>query len=311
MTSKRTTPDFIELSRNVHGDFYDYSNVVYVNNREKVKIICPEHGAFLITPANHLRKRGCSKCANKKKCKELKSFTEEASKTHGKKYDYSLSKYKNGSTKTKILCHNHGMFLQTPHSHLSGHGCSKCRDEIVKNTHTQTIDDFILRATQTHGKRYDYSQVVYNGCEEKVKIICKKHGEFLQAPNNHINSKQGCPKCCLSKGEEKVRLFLETNRLEYSYQKMFDGCRNPKTGCLLKFDFFVPRQNVLIEYDGEQHYQSTPRLQKYKFTQKDVDQIKYRDNIKSTFSSENGIKLIRISYLEKTQIDDILRKELL
>lgn len=62
--------EFIRKSQEIHGkDTYDYSKVVYKNNNIKVCVIChekdvngDEHGEFLVTPANHLKNRGCPKC---------------------------------------------------------------------------------------------------------------------------------------------------------------------------------------------------------------------------------------------------------
>lgn len=59
----------------------------------------------------------------------------------------------------------------------------------------RTREDFIERARAIHGDKYDYSKVVYKGVHEKVCIICPKHGEFWQEPNNHISRKSICPKC--------------------------------------------------------------------------------------------------------------------
>ena len=72
--------DFIKKTKEVHGDKYDYSKVVYKSSREKVCIICPEHGEFWQTPSNHLSGRGCRKCGlirrsaerRKKKTEEIK-----------------------------------------------------------------------------------------------------------------------------------------------------------------------------------------------------------------------------------------------
>lgn len=58
-----TTSDFIEKSKKKHGDKYDYSLVKYINNTNKVIIICPIHGQFEQTPHNHKRGGGCKKCA--------------------------------------------------------------------------------------------------------------------------------------------------------------------------------------------------------------------------------------------------------
>ena len=71
-------------------------------------------------------------------------------------------------------------------------------------------EKFIEKAYKVHGDKYDYSKVIYNSCKEKVCIICPKHGEFWQTPDNHINAKQGCPKC--SKGKAIANETLTTEK---------------------------------------------------------------------------------------------------
>ena len=119
-----TNESFIEASKRVHGDRYDYSLVEYVNNRTKVKIICPEHGVFEQTPENHLAGNGCPRCA--KAVRNTEEFIEVATKIHKAKYDYSLVDYINATTPVKIICSIHGIFEQTPTKHLCGHGCPHC-----------------------------------------------------------------------------------------------------------------------------------------------------------------------------------------
>tara|TARA_R110002073_G_scaffold128999_5_gene275221 strand:+ start:18382 stop:18918 length:537 start_codon:yes stop_codon:yes gene_type:complete len=58
-----------------------------------------------------------------------------------------------------------------------------------------TKTDFLERAIDVHGEKYDYSKIVYTTTETKVIIICEKHGEFLLRPRAHYADKRGCPKC--------------------------------------------------------------------------------------------------------------------
>ena len=74
-TKKKTTEQFINEAKKIHGDKYDYSKVEYVNNLTKVCIICPEHGEFWQTPKQHLRGQGCPKCvstSSRSRCKKYK-----------------------------------------------------------------------------------------------------------------------------------------------------------------------------------------------------------------------------------------------
>jgi len=122
-------------------------------------------------------------------------FIKLSNEKHKNTYNYDKVEYKNNSTKVCIICPIHGDFWMTPANHLYGQGCPKCGIEKRATVRRKTIDDFIKEATEKYGNRYDYSSVVYKGCDKKVCIICKEHGEFYQTPYHHLNGKVGCPKC--------------------------------------------------------------------------------------------------------------------
>ena len=131
---------------------------------------------------------------NKKKT--TLEFIIKAKETHGDKYDYHLVTYETNKAKVRIVCPKHGVFEQTPNSHLNGSGCPCCY-----GTHKKTTEQFIEDAKKVHGDKYDYSLVDYKTAKTKVKIICPKHGVFEQAPNNHLNG-QDCPVCGRRKKDE-------------------------------------------------------------------------------------------------------------
>ena len=68
-----TTEQFVEKAKQKHGDMYDYSKVVYINNKTKVEIICSIHGSFLKSPKKHFIGQGCLKCSNIVKANKFKS----------------------------------------------------------------------------------------------------------------------------------------------------------------------------------------------------------------------------------------------
>ena len=117
---------FVNRANEVHGGKYDYSLVVYENAKTKVSIICPTHGEYEQRPVHHIiRQQGCPYCGGSVKS-TTEQFITKAKRVHGARYDYSLIKYKNRSTKIKIICKIHGGFDQRPYSHLTGRGCQKC-----------------------------------------------------------------------------------------------------------------------------------------------------------------------------------------
>lgn len=130
MSKKISTEDFIQQARDVHGDTYDYSKVVYTGNTDKVTITCKEHGDFRQTPKEHKKGSGCSKCGVEKRVlsrrSTIDSFISNAHNIHGDKYSYHLVDYKDNKTKVDIVCPLHGVFSQRPNDHITGNGCPHC-----------------------------------------------------------------------------------------------------------------------------------------------------------------------------------------
>jgi hypothetical protein len=113
----------------------------------------------------------------------------------------------NSHTKINITCPEHGEFPQTPNSHLNGNGCPSCKAQKTSDRCRQTRDWFIQKAINTHGDKYIYDDVDYQGDRVKVKIGCRSHGIFEQTPNNHFTG-QGCPVCKY----EKIASLLKNDR---------------------------------------------------------------------------------------------------
>ena len=236
-------------------------------------------------------------------------FIERANKKHKGFYDYSLTQYSYATTKVKIICPKHGEFEQQPNNHLYGQGCIKCMGDRVSKSRKGNTDDFILKSKEIHGDKYDYSLVEYGASgKDKVIIICKDHGEFLQTPFAHSSKsmKQGCPFCKISKGEDEIEKFLIKNKIKYIREKRFIGCVNPKTNKKLPFDFYLPKHNLVIEYHGEQHYKDLSFFGKAG----GLKGRKYRDSIKKTFVLAKKMSYIEISYKQYKEINNILKEQI-
>ena len=122
-------------------------------------------------------------------------FKEKARKIHGDKYDYSTVIYKSSIEPVFIKCKEHGIFKQSPSNHLAGKGCRKCSKIPSKSKLDEYLSKFILKSNIKHENKYSYIHVKkYKDAKTKVPIECKKHGIFLQSPDNHMRGR-GCPKC--------------------------------------------------------------------------------------------------------------------
>lgn len=181
--------EIIDKFHAAHGDRYDYSQVNYLGAKEKVTIICPEHGPFQQLPRSHARGRSCPKCKGGVAI-DQHEFIRRSRLAHGDFYDYSLVNYKRSANKVTIICPEHGPFDQIASSHMQGRGCAKCRNDKARKSTEKFIED----ARKVHGDLYDYRLVDYHLSSEKIFIICPRHGAFTQTPNSHLRG-SGCIKC--------------------------------------------------------------------------------------------------------------------
>ena len=293
------TEQFIERAKKIHGNKYDYSKTEYINSSTKVCIICPIHGEFWQRPTEHLRGRGCKKCGDlsvgiKNSRITTDEFIERAKKVHGDKYDYSKTEYISPRKKICIIDKEFGEFWMMPYAHLNGQGCPSRRGEKISKANSKSKKKFIEDAIQIHGDKYDYSKVEYKGAFEKVCIICPKHGEFWQRPTEHLSG-CGCPICKSSHLEMEIKNWLDNNNVEYVYQY-----RNKIFG-LQSLDFYLPKYNIAIECQGEQHF----RPVKYFGGIKEYNKVKKLDKIKKEICDNNNIKLIYYVAIKKYQTNSL------
>ena len=241
---------FIEKAKKVHGDKYDYSMTVYENSKKHVTIICKDHGIFTQIPYNHTNGNKCRKCDFDIRSKAHSAsygdvFIEKAKLVHGDTYNYSKVEYVNTDTRVIIICEEHGEFLQTPNNHIAGCGCQKCSPMRLSTT-----NEFIQKAISVHGDIYNYSKVDYVNATTKIIIICKKHGEFEQTPNSHLDG-SSCRRCNTKKiltTEEFIRRSEVIHENEYDYSEV---------------DYVNGRSKVTIICKTHGAFSQTPRSHLY------------------------------------------------
>ena len=269
---------FISKANNIHKNRYDYSKVDYINAKTKITIICREHGEFQQTPSNHLSRFNCQKCANNLKLNTT-IFIEKAKQIHGDKYDYTKVNYINSNTQIIIICKVHGEFSQIPDFHINRKcGCPKCSNNVKSD-----LLEFIEKSKKIHNNKYDYSKVNYINNYTNVVITCKKHGEFLQTPDLHINKKCGCPSCI---NKTEFKFFSKIQELYPTIKRQYkvEWCKNK---LYMPFDFVIEELKIIIELDGEQHFTqvsnwTSPKIQ--------IEKDKYKINC----ANNNGFSMIRL-----------------
>jgi hypothetical protein len=240
MSIKLIQSDVISRLNLKHNLKYDYSLVVYKNQRTKIKIICPKHGIFEQTTKNHLNGQGCPKCNY---YWDKDDFIQKSIEIHGNKYNYSNIIFENLSTKIKIICPNHGIFEQLPHSHLQKNGCKICFLE----KQSTSREKFVQQSKEIHGEKYDYKLVEYKNNHIKVRIICNKCKSILDIkPHAHIHLKRGCPRCGKNISNKETK-WLDFYSIPKEYRQYKIKINNKH----FKVDGYDPLTNTIYEYYGD------------------------------------------------------------
>ena len=237
MPKRLIAESFIEKAKKKHSEYnYDYSEVVYVNSKTKVKIKCPIHGIFEQRPDNHLNGSICPLCAKEQKYNSViykhttESFIEKAKQVHGDKYDYSKVQYIDSSHKICIICSEHGEFWQLPHNHLKGCGCPKC-----SNNYNFTNDEYIeMLKHKEYDETIGFEKINYKNNLTPVIFTCSKHGDFSYLPSS-IKDRIECPECqkerlhhlFINDSNDMINKFKKVHNNFYSYEKtIYNGATN-------------------------------------------------------------------------------------
>lgn len=249
------TNEFIEEANKKHEFRYDYSLVNYINCYTKISIICKEHGVFLQNPNSHLQGTGCLKCAREQMKFDTDEFLEKAKLIHSDRYDYSLVVYKGIREYVNIICKKHGVFKQVPVSHLRGSGCMLCFYDRCGESLKLSLSEFIEKAINVHGTKYDYSLVKYTDSYTKVSIICPVHGVFKQKPANHLHGSK-CPRCSNTVSSPGNNWL---NSLGIPDDKDHREVKNLIPGRRFSVDGYMPETNTIYEFYGDKIH-GNPKL---------------------------------------------------
>jgi hypothetical protein len=164
---------------------------------------------------------------------------------HDGRYDYRLVRYTGAHNKVEIVCREHGSFWQNPTNHMQGKNCPRCAADATGRASRLTLEQFIKKAKDLWGDRWDYSDVVYNGAHVLVQIRCVDHGAFSQTPTNHLTGKLACPKCNHTKSAGEEEIFRLVSHFEPAVARDRTLIK-PK-----EVDIYLPKSRLAVEYCGE------------------------------------------------------------
>jgi len=198
--------EYAQRCNEVHDNKYSYEllpeNVVSSN---RIKVICPDHGAWKPIASNHLYyKTGCPHCAHVERSHRMRwtpeHFEKLAKEVHGDKYSYDLTTFHSASSKVKAICSVHGPFWTSPANHIHHKtNCPKCSAPLKGQKNVKTTEQYVAECKQVHGETYDYTQTKYIRASLPVTVICKKHGAFTLMAKNHLHQGTGCRQCWIDR----------------------------------------------------------------------------------------------------------------
>lgn len=307
-----------KLSNEPDGNEYELCNVYTNNNRTILDLLHKKCNIHYYTEQNKFFKSHC-RCQNPS-CKfERKSLSRKKPLEVLKNEIYELvnddyilvDDCYNGTNDYVNMKHNIDecghIFKITPHNFLAGNRCPKCAMDVRKNK-LKLSDDEIYNRLSAKWNMNEYEILSdYINSSTPLKILhktCKhvSHISFTHA----IDRLSLCTYCTApSRGEKKIIDFLDSYMFEnYEYQKTYDGLIGIGGG-LLSYDFYLPNDNLLIEYQGEYH-DGTVNNQ----TDKDFERQKEHDLRKREYAKEHNIELLEIWYWDFDNIEKILKEKL-
>lgn len=276
----------------------------YEKDNVKVKCRCKrckfEWGS---TPSNLLRGKGCKQCHFNKlreiKMKSHENFIEDIQKVN--ENIEILSKYHGVKNKVdcKCLIHNERFSMSAGHL-LSGEiGCKKCIDFKFHisglKSHKQFVNELfkINKDIEVIGK--------YDGAKKRIEVKCLNRGHIWYPIAYSLLQGYGCPYCKRSKGEERIKQYLITNNIKFVSQKKFTDLKNTLP---LSYDFYLPKYNLLIEYQGQFHDGTASMVDKSKY----FERQQKNDKLKRDYANSNNYNLLEIWYYDFDNIENIIDK---
>jgi predicted nucleic acid-binding Zn-ribbon protein len=283
---KKTDTQFKKEVFDLVGNEYTFLDP-YVNVRTKIRV---KHNRcsniYTVTPNSFLRGHRCPFCfGNIKKTNE--QLKQEIYNLVGNEYDF-LDVYVNDRTKLRVKHTACGrIYKVSPNKFFNGTRCPYC--SITAN---KTNDQFKKEIYDLVGTEYVFLDSYVNaGTRLRVKhTTC---GHIYEVTPSHFLNGSRCAFCNMPKEEKIITKILDDLDINYDIQKTFDDLRDDR---LLSYDFYLPDQAILIEYQGQQHYEPVDHFggtDRFKLQQK-------HDQMKLDYAKKHNYTLIAVPYTKDT-----------
>lgn len=316
--AKRNTSNRMSLSKedflkninnyNIKNNTFWTTNDKYVNSRMPMNFYCKKDNFHIVAKSSNLLS-GYYRCIECDRVAGEKRLLEHIKNNHLP--IEIIGEYTNTSTVIKCkckICNNE--YYVTPNRILVKNAiCRKCAYIKMGINARLPLEDFLNKLSKVNPNIQYIGN--YSGMSNKVDVLCKKCGhKWSPFADSIINENKGCPNCCISKGENRIEEVLKYYKIEYEIQKTFNGLVG--IGNLkMRYDFYLPKYNLLIEYQGIQHEKPVDFSGRgEEFAQKCFINQQEHDKRKRQYAKIHDIKLLEIWYHDFNNIEQILLKEL-
>lgn len=267
----------------------------YISAGYKMKCQCPRGHIEYISWHKFKGGRRCYQCFNLYGRGKSQKLSYEEVKSVFEKEGYKLisKEYVNANTLLETICPQGHNYKTKLGNFKTGYRCPICSGVLV--TYEQIKDYFLQQG-------YELLSTSYENSHAYLSYKCPK-GHINSMSWSNFSRGKRCPSCSRSKGEEKIAKYLNDINVKYISQYKFDNCRNILP---LPFDFYLPDYNLIIEYDGKQHFKPVDIFG----GQDGFEETQLHDQIKTQYCKDNNIKLLRIPYYNFENIETILNEQI-
>jgi len=230
----------------------------------------------------------------------------EACKKNGYTIITDESEYVNCNMNIEFICPKHGKQIMKMYNLQSGHKCRICSYEERANKCKHTPDYVASVVAMFNDNKLLNKEDYISSHTRNLKIQCGKCNgvhTYIVSFDDYVGNKQHqCHSCSSyeSSGEKIIADYLTSLRIDFIREKKFADCKDKRQ---LPFDFYLPKYNLIIEFDGPHHFKKVWNEKHLKYTQK-------HDKIKNDYCMAHGIHLLRISYLDGHNVSQLIDNKL-
>lgn len=300
------------------NDFFDViAKDLMPHSSKKVFAICDYCGeefytqyALITNGRKVIQKDCCSHCTGKKASEVSKrkraikyiGIARKICEENGYTLLTTEDEYTDIKMNIHFVCPIHGEQVMSLDSFIRGHRCEPCSYEERADGLRHDIEYVKERIESVNGNKWLNPEDYKSSVDRNLNIECSCGNvfttSFVNYDKHNVNTCFSCS-CKESKGEQCIREFLTLNEIDFEQEKRFYDCRDVKP---LPFDFYLPQYNLIIEFDGIQHFEEVHN--------RDYETTKKHDEIKNKYCTLNGIDLLRIPYWQGSNIESIISTKL-